>query len=130
MAVWGVGATWNGQDVSKEFIGYETATIGWDKAENPKFHELMEEVRPGDLIFIKARFMMNDPLRIKGIGIVVNTKLCKENGYHDREGIKVHWVKNLTDSPVDISAPSKYGSTHTLYKEDDSEVIQKIVNLL
>lgn len=57
-------------------------------------------------------------------------KLCKGNGYHDREGIKVHWVKNLTDSPEDISAPSKYGSTHTLYQEDNFDVIQKIVNLL
>ncbi len=131
MAVWGIGANWNKQDISEKFIAYKTAAIGWDVEQNSTYHELIEKVRLGDLIFIKARFMMNVPLRIKGIGLVVDTKLCKENGYHGKDGIKVHWIKDLTDSPVDLSiSPSSTKSVQTFYREDNPEVIREIINLL
>lgn len=131
MSVWGIGANWDKQDVSDKFIAHETAAIGWDEEQNSTYHRLMKKVCLGDLIFIKARFMMNVPLRIKGIGLVIDTKLSKENGYRDREGIKVHWIKDLTDSPVDLSvSPTDPKCVQTLYEEENPEVIRQIINLL
>lgn len=130
MAVWGIGATWSGRDVSKEFIGYETAAIGWSREEKEKYYKLMEKIRPGDLIFIKAKFTENGWLHVKAIGIVIKGDPCIDNGFEGQEGIKVHWVKNLTGNPAKISSPPEYGSTSTLYEEKQDSVIQQVVNLL
>ena len=51
-------------------------------------------------------------------------------GYEDKEGIKVCWVKDLSDDPYVIYAPNEYGSTHTLYQETDPQVIEVILNSL
>lgn len=131
MAVWGVGANWDGRDVSKEFIGYGTAAIGYNEADKNTYHKLIRSsVNLGDLIFIKAKRDERGRMRIKAIGIVTDANLCKENGYSEQDGIKVHWIKNLTDNPIEIDSPPEYGSTHTFYEEKNSDVIRTILNLL
>ncbi len=130
MAVWGIGATWDGRDVSKEFVGYSTAAIGYNEDEKPTFHKRMRDVKVGDLIFIKAKHNESGWLYVKAIGIVMDIHLCAENGFEGQDGIKVRWIKNLTDNPVKISSPPEYGSTHTLYEEKKDSVIQSVVNLL
>lgn len=134
MAVWGIGAYLTStppEDVVRFFLDNGVAFIGHDLSKHPGLKELREEIHPGDLIFIKSRHDYSKPLRIKGIGIVTDADWNLKYGYEDKEGIKVYWVKDLSgDDYVDIPAPNKYGSTHTLYQEDTPDVIQKIVNLL
>ena len=131
MAVWGIGATWDGKDVSKEFVGYSTAAIGYNEEDKDTYHKLMRElVCVGDLIFIKSKFIQNGRLDVKAIGIVTNTDLCVANGYPGQDGIKVYWIKNLTDNPVRIHSPNEGGSTTTFYQEKELPVIREIVNLL
>lgn len=131
MAVWGIGATWDGRDVSKEFVGYKTAAIGYHEENKPAYHELIRKsVQVGDLIFIKAKYTETGKMRIKAIGIVTDSHLCKENGFEGQDGIKVHYVKNFTDNPIAIDSPPEYGSTHTFFQEKKSDVIQQIMNLL
>ena len=68
---------------------------------------------------------------IKGIGIVTDADWSLKYGYEDKEGIRVYWVKDLSGKKcVDILAPNKYGSTHTLYQETDPKVIENILNSL
>ncbi|HIZ83013.1 MAG TPA: hypothetical protein H9668_01145 [Firmicutes bacterium] len=130
MAVWGIGANWDKRDVSREFVGYSTASIGYDEKDNSTFHDKMKKVNVGDLIFIKAKFMEKGTMLVKAIGIVTDKSLCLENGFDGHEGIKVHWVRNLTDNPVEIISPGEYGSTHTFYEEKDKNVIKRIIDLL
>lgn len=131
MAVWGIGASWDGRDVSKEFVGYKTASIGYDEENKSTYHKMIREsVKIGDLIFIKAKHNENGKMRIKAIGVVIDNNLCKDNGFEGQDGIKVYYIKNLTDNPIVIDSPPEYGSTHTLYKEEKATVVQQIVNLL
>ncbi len=131
MAVWGIGANWDKRDVSKEFVGYSTASIGYDEKDNSTFHKkIIDFVQPGDLIFIKSKFVENGTMLVKAIGIVTDKNLCLENGFDGHKGIKVHWIRNLTDHPVEIDSPGEYGSTHTFYEEKVGAVIKQIVNLL
>ncbi len=131
MSVWGIGATWDGRDVSKEFVGYKTAAIGYDEKSNPTYHDMIRKsVQTGDLIFIKSKYTEIGEMRIKAIGIVADNHLCKENGFEGQDGIRVHYIKNLTDNPAIVDSSPEYGSTHTFFQEKNSGVIQQIMKLL
>ena len=49
----------------------------------------------------------------------------------NRLGMKVNWIKDLTDQPIDIEK-GKFndGSTRTIYQEMDSKIINQIAELL
>lgn len=134
MAVWGIGAYLTSippEDVVRFFLDNGVAVVGHEPSKHPRLDKLKTKIKNGDLIFIKSRHDYSKPLRIKGIGIVTDAEWSLKYGYEDKKGIKVYWVKDLSnDDYVDIPAPNKYGSTHTLYQEDNPDVIQKIVNLL
>lgn len=130
MAVWGIGANWDSKDVSREFVGYSTAAIGYNKEDKATYHEKIRSVKLGDLIFIKAKFKETGTMLVKAIGIVTDRHLCPENGFDGHDGIKVCWIRNFTDNPVKITSPGEYGSTHTFYEEQKEEVIRQIVKLL
>lgn len=134
MAIWGIGAYFMStppKDVARFFLDNGVAVVGHEPSEHPDLDKLKKEIKLGDLIFIKSRHDYSKPLQIKGIGIVMDADWNLKYGYEDKEGIKVFWVKDLSsDDSIDIPAPNKHGSTHTLYKEEDPCTIQKIVNLL
>lgn len=134
MTIWGIGAYLTSippEDVVRFFLNNGVAFIGHDLSKHPRLKELRKKIRLGDLIFIKSRHDYSKPLRIKGIGIVTDADWSLKYGYEDKEGIKVYWVKDLSGNKyVDILAPNKYGSTHTLYQETDSKVIENILNSL
>ncbi|WP_069987570.1 MULTISPECIES: hypothetical protein [Eubacteriales] len=134
MTIWGIGAYLTSippEDVVRFFLNNGVAFIGHDLSKHPRLKELRKKIRLGDLIFIKSRHDYSKPLRIKGIGIVTDADWSLKYGYEDKEGIKVYWVKDLSgDDYVEIPAPNKYGSTHTLYQETDPTVIENILNSL
>ena len=133
MTVWGIGAYLTSvppKNVVRFFLNNAVAVIGHDLSKHPRLKKLRENVRLGDSIFIKSRYDYSKPLRIKGIGVVMDAEWSLKYGYEDKEGIKVCWVKDLSDDPYVIYAPNEYGSTHTLYQETDPQVIELILNLL
>lgn len=75
MTVWGIGAYLTSvppKNVVRFFLNNAVAVIGHDLSKHPRLKKLRENVRPGDLIFIKSRYDYSKPLRIKGIGVVMN----------------------------------------------------------
>lgn len=131
MAVWGIGASWDGRDVSKDFIERGVAAIGYSEENKATFHNLMRErTKIGDLIFIKAKYNENGQMHIKAIGIISDNNLCKENGFEGHDGIKVRWIKDLTNCKAIIDSPPEYGSTHTMYEEKITSVIRQIIGLI
>ena len=71
MAVWGIGAYFQGEgDITKDCLKEKVAVIGYMEEEKPRYYEMIQSVEVGDLIFIKSRFMLNQPLRIKAVGFV------------------------------------------------------------
>lgn len=73
MAVWGIGAYFQGEgDITKDCLKEKVAVIGYMEEEKPRYYEMIQSVEVGDLIFIKSRFMLNQPLRIKAVGFVID----------------------------------------------------------
>lgn len=133
MAVWGIGAYFSEtkEDKSKDFVKEGCAIIGYMKEEKPEYYRLLDSIKPCDVIFIKARFMKNKPLKVKAIGIVVSDKPSTENGIWGREGIKVKWIKDFTDDPVEIEKKNNNdGSINTIYEETEQNVLSNIAKFL
>lgn len=133
MSVWGIGAFFPGEkeDVAKKYIEYGTAVIGYSEEDKPKFFEQLRSIKAGDLVFIKTRFMPTQPLRVKAIGIALGSEVSVENGMNGKKGIKVHWIKDFTESPRIIEKGRKYdGDNQTIYQEMNQDVIRQISELL
>ena len=133
MAVWGIGAYFprEKENIVEQFYQEEKIVLGYTKEQKPDYYDMFCSINPGDIVFIKSRFMPNVPLRVKAIGIVISNKPSEENGIWGREGLRVKWIKNCINNPIDIEK-GKYndGSTKALYQERDLEVIRKIAELL
>ena len=133
MAVWGIGAYYPGEkeDKAKKFVEKDRIIIGYSEEDHPDYYEIMGSINPGDIVFIKARFMLNQPMKIKAVGIAVDTDLSNANGMDGQKGIIVKWLKDLTDEPVVLEKTRvNDGSTRTIYQERDLKIIDQIVELL
>lgn len=133
MAVWGIGAYYPGEkeDKAKKFVEKDRIIIGYFEEDHSDYYEIMRSIKPGDIVFIKARFMLNQKMKIKAVGIAVDTNLSDVNGMDGRKGIIVNWIKDLTDQPVDLEKDkTNDGSTRTIYQERDPKIINKLAELL
>src|SRR5438552_3239171 len=100
MAVYGIGATYNGtEDHSQEFIDMGVACVGWPPDEAPSIHAQMAAIKKGDIIFIKS-FAPTAGLHIKAVGIVTDPQLRRVPrglGW----GVEVRW-RMPPDGRVDM----------------------------
>lgn len=56
MAIFGIGANFNNQDVSDIFISGSFIGIGWNVKDAPDLHEFIKSLKVGDIIYIKSFF--------------------------------------------------------------------------
>nr|WP_296264657.1 hypothetical protein [uncultured Merdimonas sp.] len=128
MSVWGIGAYYPREQIDKssEFIKNAQIYIGYSEKEHPDYYMMLRSIALGDIIFIKARYMLNKPMKIKAIGIATRTY-----GLGDKDGISVVWIKDFTKHPIDIEKDRfNDGSTRTIYQERNPIVINQIAELL
>lgn len=133
MAVWGIGAYFPERegDITKQCLKEEVAVIGFSKEEKPKYFEMLQSIEVGDLIFIKSRFMLNQPLRIKAVGVVKSSGIETIPNVYNAKGIKVRWIKDFSDAPMQIEKGREQdGDTRTIYQEKNETVIKQIIEML
>ena len=78
MAIFGIGANFNNQDVSDVFISYSFIGIGWDIELAPDLHEFIKSLKVGDIIYIKSFSPSFPNIKIKGIGLISNSEILNE----------------------------------------------------
>ncbi|MDP8228765.1 MAG: hypothetical protein P9M15_04865 [Candidatus Electryoneaceae bacterium] len=131
MAIWGIGAIYNGvEDKYKSFITEGFACIGWDEKNSPSLHYMMKHIKRGDIIFIKAFVINGRYLRVKAIGIAIDDVAPPPRDKDLGEiGVRVRWVwegqedfRNLDDSYNVRSI--------TLYEENNPVIQNRIIALL
>ncbi len=133
MAVWGIGAYYPGEkvDKAKKYVENGTVIIGYFEKQRPKYYEMLRKIKAGDVIFIKSRFMLNQPMKVKAIGIAISNHVSIENGMDGRIGVRVKWIKDFTDCPKEIiKERTNDGSTRTIYEEKNENVIRCLAGLL
>lgn len=135
MAVWGIGAYFgedNGGDVSKEFIAKNIAVIGYTKEKHPEYYALMEEIKEGDLIYIKStqQNSSNSSIYLKAIGIVKNAaiEIKSLNNGTTANGIDVHWIRNFSENPMKLQPSLFFARGGTIFEEKDKSIIREIIS--
>ncbi|TKZ34331.1 hypothetical protein [Brachyspira catarrhinii] len=78
MAIFGIGANFDNQDVSDIFISCSFIGIGWGIESAPDLHEFIKSLKVGDIIYIKSFSPTYSNLKIKGIGLISNSEILNE----------------------------------------------------
>ena len=129
MAIFGIGAYYDGDDVSDEFIDNKIIGTGWTINVAPELHEYFTTLKVGDIVYIKAAFGGAD-ITVKAIGIITdNIILTSANHYLTEIGRNVRWLN--TDKFV-IPRPVEKNNvrSNTVYEEFHPLVQQEIIRRL
>ncbi|SDZ00588.1 hypothetical protein [Nitrosomonas sp. Nm58] len=115
MAIYAVGANYDGNDVSDEFIDNNIAGPGWSITDAPELHQFVRSLKVGDIVYIKSYSPGSSDIIVKGIGIIMDDQVVTNNSLV-AAGRNIKWV--VTDS-FRISKPTeKYNvRLNTMYEE-------------
>jgi len=132
MAIFGLGAYYDGRDVTDDFIENGVACIGHTSVNAPSLHRLMDSIKVGDIIYLKS-YTPSQGLVIKAVGIVLDHKVQGGqyfgNANLGRACLKVRWVWHDRRDLGKIN--DKYNvRSNTLYEEFNPEVENIVINLL
>ena len=134
MKVWGIGATWDGKSMLNEFESKNAVAIGWSESDAPALYAMMNEIRDGDIIYIKSFVIRGKRLKIKAIGEVVATAFEKPELFGaNHKTIKVKWIANSSNTnKLELDIPLSKKDTRynvysqTLYSEYNPDIIRKV----
>lgn len=126
MAIFGIGANHNGNDVAHDFLSEGCACVGWDEEDAPPTHAILRQLRTGDIIFIKS-FTPKGGLTIKAVGVVTEGKVRQKEGLGT--GVPVRWEWNGTKriGKLDDKWPVR---SVTIYEEQHPLVQAQVIDLL
>lgn len=68
MAIFGIGAYWDGDDLTEQFVQQGRACLGYGPGDSPALYNLLKTIKTGDFLYIKSA--PPGELRIKAVGIV------------------------------------------------------------
>ena len=129
MAIFGIGAYYEGTtDMTEEFVQNGRACIGWGEDYAPTLHQMMRQVRVGDLIYIKS-FTPRAGLTIKAVGIVISTEIEGPEIELGEICIEVDWAWQGYHPVGRVN--DKYNvRSITLYEEFNPEIQNLIIDAL
>lgn len=131
MAIYGIGAYWDGDDKTDEFVQHGKVCIGWWPSDAPSLYKILKTIKIGDIVYIKS----NPPgeLRIKAIGLVTDDTPFpydeETKGKRVPGCIRISWL--WKSEPVIIKVKDRYNvRANSLYEEYNSEVQKTILKLI
>lgn len=109
------------------------ACIGWKKKEKPELYEILNSIKIGDIIYIKALPFNSKSMKIKAVGIVTaepkNTNT--HHGYEECENeIGVKWLNSDINKLIDVDDGNLNARKGSVFVETNSEYIKKIISLI
>ncbi|AHV97073.1 hypothetical protein [Paenibacillus sabinae] len=135
MAIYGIGAMYGRtQDKKDEFIQNNCACIGYDPADAPALHKMLNKLKTGDFIYIKSIAGQSEKsLVIKAVGIVTDDHIENRNGLG--LGVTMKWLWEGEERVILTEQMYKNNVfNNTLYEEYNfdiqSLVLQKVFDLL
>jgi len=129
MAIYGVGAYYDEEDVSDQFIEDHLIGTGWSIDEAPELHEYFSTLKVGDIVYIKAAFAGAD-ITVKGIGVITDNAILNLTDHELTQiGRNVRWLH--TERFI-ISRPAERNNVraNTVYEEFHPLVQAEIIRRL
>lgn len=127
-SLFAVGATYDGKDVSQDFIANNVIGVGWSATEAPELKFFVEHMAIGDVVYIKS-CNFNSNIRVKAIGRIVDDKILVNFPINKVDvitfGRNVEW---LYTEPFSIDKPREKNNvrSNALYQEFHPEVTKVI----
>ncbi len=129
MAIWGIGANYEGKDVTDLFFDKEGAYVGYKEDEATSIYQMIYSIKPGDIIYIKS--FHKQILKIKAIGIVLPEKEHFKRNYIQGLGfgVKVKWLKIIGPFTILFDDEKNKNNVYcnTLYEEHNFDIINQIL---
>lgn len=130
MAIFGVGASFGGDDVSPLFIKMGVVGTGWSSNDAPELQEYFKQLKVGDIVYIKSTYAQR-PIRVKAIGLITDNILRNDGDTNELLSIgrNACWI---VSEPFDIPRPNEKNNvrSNTIYEEFhpmvQGEIIKKI----
>ena len=125
MAIYGIGAYVNSEDVCVKFIKRKIVGVGWDYESAPDLHEFLKSMKVGDIIYIKSAPPGGD-VTVKAIGIIIDNELVNDDIV--RIGRHVNWVnkQGFVFKPSEIEGKNNVRS-NTIYEEFSPNAQKRIL---
>lgn len=144
MRFYGIGVKWGRvDDKFPDFQKYGFWCMGYWPNEKPDYYEMIQSIHTGDVVFAKA-YSPEHPKKfyIRAIGFVSDRKkpdIIPEE-YHNKSGFSVKWT-TIFDLPLILEPDTFFmpdgfmknvGNlrTHTIYQENENDMILKIVRMM
>lgn len=130
MAIYGIGANYSHEDISEEFIAENIAAIGWDIQAAPDLHQMMKNMKIGDVVYIKSFSPSLDYFTVKAVGIIKDDDILSRDYLEGPDslgciGRNVLWL-NTVAFKIDKPLEKNNVRNNTLYEEQHIRV-QKII---
>ena len=126
MAIYGIGASYDGKDVSAEFLRDGVACVGWSQTDAPTLHQMLSHVKVGDIIYIKS-FPPNIGLIIKAVGVVIGNAVTEHSTLGSAVRVRWEWQGDLRVGKVDDKYPIR---GITIYEEHNFDIQSQVIQLL
>lgn len=134
MAIYGIGATWNNDDMVEEFLRDNKICMGWSIIQAPSIYRILRDIKIGDIIYIKSYEFSQSPaqLRVKAVGIIIDDNLFAYNEESERnnyrECITVRWLWRGNEI-IEFNDPYNV-RTNSLFQEFNPNIQRIILDLL
>lgn len=73
MAIFGAGSNWDGDEMKEDFFNDENFVIGWDYQSAKDLYDAVSLLKAGDIVYLKSNQVGSRSIRVKGIGVVIQT---------------------------------------------------------
>ena len=94
MAIYAVGANYDGDDVSGDFIANNIAGPGWSITDAPELHQFIRSLKVGDIVYIKSYSPNSTDILVKAVGVITDDQVIANNLVSAGRNIK--WVVKNT----------------------------------
>ena len=131
MAIYGIGANWDGYDMTDDFISNNQIEIGWSKSDAEDLYNLLASFKVGDIVFIKSNQPGSLDVTVKAIGIVCKS-VINSNQNRNQNTVGVIWKNKV---PFKLQIPTNTGKltnirAATIYEEFHPYVQNEIIKRL
>lgn len=130
MAIYGVGTYYDGKYMGWDFVDNGVVCIGYDPADAPPNHQLMKNMKIGDLVFLKG-YSPQYGLYIYAVGIVSDEhyRMVNENLGWGRS-VKYPWQGHAEDCIVIGKSGDRfdYARRGSIYEEISPTICKVVVD--
>jgi len=129
MAIFGIGARYENDDVSQDFKDGGFVGTGWSIDDAPDLHEFFKTLKTDDIVYLKSGTYSTD-ITVKGIGLISDEHILYRTSKKEPYQIarNVHWLSKKTFIMTKPEDQKNNVRGNTIYQEFHPDFVAEILN--